>query len=80
MLPPRAWQAAESACRRADLVLIAGTSLEVAPASYLPSYALENRARLILVNLSPTPLDPQAEVCLPMDVAQALPALVERLG
>lgn len=80
MLPEKAWQAAESACRRADLLLIAGTSLEVAPASYLPSYALENRARLILVNLSPTPLDPQADVCLSMDVAQALPALVEQLA
>ncbi len=80
MLPQKAWQAAESACRRADLVLIAGTSLEVAPASYLPSYALENRARLILFNLSPTPLDSQADVCLAVDVAQSLPALAELLA
>lgn len=79
LLPPDAWEQAEFACDNADLLLIAGTSLEVMPASGLPYRCVQNRAKLIIVNLSPTPLDPMADVCLPMDVAVVLPEICRRI-
>ena len=79
LLPPNAWQRAEFACDNADLILVAGTSLEVMPAGGLPNRCVQNRANLIIMNLSPTPLDLMADVLLPMDVAVALPEICNRI-
>ncbi len=76
MLPEKAWTLAENACTAADVILVAGTSLEVTPAAWLPRYGLENGAKLIIVNRDKTPLDAQAEVLLHQDVAAALPQIV----
>jgi NAD-dependent deacetylase len=76
MLPMDAWDRASEHMARAETVLVVGTSLEVAPASQLPLYALRNGARLIINTLSETYLDEQADVLLPYDVAQAIPAIV----
>ena len=76
MLPAETWQEAEAHCQQADLVLVVGSSLEVWPAAALPQLAVENGARLIINNLSPTPLDNSADVLLPANVADILPALV----
>jgi NAD-dependent deacetylase len=80
MLPQKAWDQAEWACRRADLVLVVGSSLEVTPAAYLPMYALDNDARLIINNLTRTPLDSRADVLLPWDAAEVIPAIADRLA
>ncbi len=79
MLPVNAWQRAEQACSQADLLLVAGSSLEVAPANQLPVYALDNRASILIVNLSQTYLDDEADVILRMDVAEALPEIAKAL-
>ena len=76
MLPETAWALAETACTTADVILVAGTSLEVTPAAWLPRYGLENGAKLIIVNRDRTPLDAEAEVLLHQDVAAALPQIV----
>lgn len=76
MLPQDAWEQAENACHQADLILIAGTSLEVMPASSLPLEGFHRGAKLVIVNLSHTPLDSIAEVILNLDVAEALPELL----
>ncbi len=64
----------------ADVVLVVGTSLEVMPAADLPLLAKRRGARLILVNLSETPLDDQMDIIVRMDVVHALRALAQRLG
>ena len=76
-LPTRVWQAAEEHCTRADVILVAGSSLEVWPAATLPEMAVSHGARLIIANLSPTFLDSQALVLLPFDVAEALPLILK---
>lgn len=77
MLPQITWTEAERHCTRADVIIVAGSSLEVWPAATLPEIAVSNGAKLILVNLSPTFMDPRAEVLLTANVAEALPLLVE---
>jgi NAD-dependent deacetylase len=75
MLPADAWEQAESLCRQVDLIFIAGTSLEVMPASSLPMEGYYHSARLVIMNLSGTPLDRLAQAVIPMDVAKGLPLL-----
>lgn len=75
LLPHDVWRVAETEARHCDVMLIAGSSLEVAPASDLPLIAYHAGARLILVNYQPTPLDHLMEVALYADVAEALPAI-----
>jgi NAD-dependent deacetylase len=75
-LPFDTWSEAEEHCRQADLILVAGSSLEVWPAASLPETAVENGARLIINNLSPTHLDGRADVLLPANVADILPKIV----
>ena len=73
-LPFRELQAAQEAARRADVMLIVGSSLEVSPASDLPQIALQNGAKLVIVNLTPTDFDRRAYVVLHADAAEVLPA------
>jgi len=77
MLPETTWREAEDHCRRADAILVAGSSLEVWPAAALPEMAVESGAALIINNLSPTPLDASAAVLIPQDVAEALPQIAD---
>lgn len=75
MLPQDSWEQAEEACEESELILIAGTSLEVMPASSLPLEGFHRGAKLVIINLSPTPLDTLAESVITLDVAIALPEL-----
>lgn len=76
-LPLETWLKARQACRNADLILVAGSSLEVVPVAGLPMQALENGARLIIVNHMSTYLDVRADVIFREDVADILPCLSE---
>ncbi|MCL4396067.1 MAG: NAD-dependent deacylase [Chloroflexi bacterium] len=77
MLPVGVMYEADQESRSCDLMLVAGSSLEVAPASDLPFVAKENGAFIIVVNKTPTIADSHAAVVLHEDVAVALPKIVE---
>lgn len=79
-LPIRTLNQAMEEARRCDLVLVAGSSLEVTPAADIPFLAVEHDARAIIVNLEPTGFDSRADVVLHGDVAEILPRLVEALS
>jgi NAD-dependent deacetylase len=74
-LPIKVWQRAESACKKCDLFLVIGSSLEVLPAAKLPLRAIENGAQLVIVNQMPTYLDERAQVVIRGDVADILPRI-----
>jgi NAD-dependent deacetylase len=78
MLPRGVLQLAQLAIERSDLLIVAGTSLEVAPVCDLPIVALRRRIPVVIVNLTPTYLDNFAAVVLHADVATTLPAIVEQ--
>jgi NAD-dependent deacetylase len=78
-LPIHTWLSAQEACRNCDLMLVAGSSLEVVPVAGLPMQALENGACLILINQSSTYLDVRADVILRGDVAEIMPRIVEEV-
>ncbi len=76
-LPMQEFVAAQVALEDADLLLVAGSSLEVAPASDLPPAAIDNGAKLIIVNSRPTYLDSKADIVIHGDVADILPRIAE---
>jgi NAD-dependent deacetylase len=78
-LPAKTWLKAVQASRECDLMIVAGSSLEVLPAAGLPMRALENGAHLIMINHSHTYLDVRADVVLHEDVADIIPRIVDQL-
>jgi NAD-dependent deacetylase len=78
-LPARVWLKAVEASKTCDLMIVAGSSLEVLPVAGLPMRALENGARLILINHSQTYLDVRADVVLHEDVDVVIPQIVNRV-
>lgn len=71
----RAKELAESC----DLLLVVGSSLLVSPAANLPRLALKNRVPLLIINLTPTPLDSHATLVIQARAGLVLPKLVEML-
>jgi len=80
MLPLDVLEEAEHEAEACDVMLVAGSSLTVAPASLLPEMALGRGARLVIVNREPTGLDHAAALVLHDDVAEALPAIAQACG
>jgi len=78
-LPIQVFQAAQKATRESDLMIIIGSSLEVAPASDIPLLATYTGAKLIIINLEPTMADNKADVVINTRAAQALPDIVWQL-
>ena len=56
--------------RRAELLIVGGTSLAVYPAAGLIDYYLGNR--LVLINLAPTPYDHRADLLIAGKIGQVL--------
>lgn len=79
MLPEDTWAAAEDQCRQADVILVAGSSLVVWPAAGLPEIGLQHGAHLIINNLTSTHLDASADVRIPLNAAEAIPAIARRI-
>jgi NAD-dependent deacetylase len=78
-LPFDVWRRAQQEAETCDLMLVAGTSLEVMPSAGLPARALENEARLVIVNLSPTYLDRRADILITADVVDIIPQIASEL-
>ena len=76
-LPQQAWFEAQRDSRRCDLMLVAGSSLEVLPVAGLPMQALDRGAHLIIINNTPTYLNVRADVAILEDVAEIIPAIAE---
>jgi NAD-dependent deacetylase len=77
-LPQSAWQEAQRAARQCDLMLVAGSSLEVLPVAGLPMQALDRGAHLIIVNNTPTYLNVRADIAILDDVAAIIPEIAKR--
>ena len=73
--PLHVLRAAEAWAATCDLMLVAGSSLEVVPVADLPILAKQNRARLIIINLSETYADQFADLVIRANVADVLPRL-----
>lgn len=75
-LPIRILEKAKQQTHLCDVMLVAGSSLAVAPVCDLPLKAIHSGARLIIVNFEETYADRYADVVIHADVVEVLPQLV----
>jgi NAD-dependent deacetylase len=80
LLPADAVERAFELARRARLLLVIGSSLEVHPIAALPEEALLTGGRLAIVNKGPTPYDDRADLKLEGNAGEILGAVVEGLA
>ena len=78
-LPQAAWIQAQRAARQCDLMLVAGSSLEVLPVAGLPMQAVDHGAHLIIVNNTATYVNVRADVVIMDNVASTLPEIAKRV-
>src|SRR5574341_1469863 len=78
-LPIEVLHEAQRAAADCDVMLVAGSSLAVAPVSELPMTALAHGAQVIVVNYEETYVDRRASVVIHDDVARTLPRIVRLL-
>jgi NAD-dependent deacetylase len=83
-MPEKEMMAASQWAQTGDLMIVLGSSLVVYPAAYLPQQAHQAGAKLIIINLEPTPFDHLAAVAIHARTGDALPQIValvkKRLG
>ena len=77
-LPQATWMEAQRAARECDLMIVAGSSLEVLPVAGLPMQALDRGAHLIIINNTPTYLNVRADLNFMDDVADIIPVIVDQ--
>jgi NAD-dependent protein deacetylase/lipoamidase len=78
-LPQKAWYDAQRESRRCDLMLVAGSSLEVLPVAGLPMQAIDRGSHLVILNNATTYLNVRADVVIQEDVAAIIPAIAEQV-
>ena len=76
-LPQEVLQEASRRSSASDLFIVVGSTLVVYPAAYMPLYAVRAGAKLIIVNLSDTPMDAQATVLIRAKAGEAMSRIVE---
>jgi NAD-dependent deacetylase len=78
-LPQTAWFQAQRTARQCDLMLVAGSSLEVLPVAGLPIQALDHGAHLIVINNTTTYVNVRADIVITENVATIIPEIMKRV-
>jgi len=78
-LPQEVLQEATSRSCQSDLFIVIGSTLVVYPAAYMPMYALEAGARLVIINLSDTPLDQKAAVLVRAKAGETMLDIIQKV-
>lgn len=83
-LPEKVFKEAVARSRQCDLFIVIGSTLTVYPAAYIPEYALDAGAKLVIINLSNTPLDKKAKVLVKAKAGEFMAGVIkqvkERMG
>ena len=62
-----------------DLCIVIGSTLLVYPAAHIPQIAYENGAKLVIINMGETPMDNEADICIPAKSGEVLSKTMERV-
>jgi len=63
-----------------DLCIVLGSSLVVYPAAYIPIHALDNGARLMIINRDETGLDSRADLVIHDSIGKTFGEMVDRIA
>ena len=78
-LPQKVLEEATSRSRNCDLFIVIGSTLVVYPAAYMPVYAVDSKAKLVIINLSSTPMDGQANVLIRAKAGETMSKVIQRV-
>jgi len=78
-LPQKTLNDAIHHSRHCDLFIAIGSTLVVYPAAYMPMYAVESGAKLVIINLSPTPMDSKASALISAKAGETMGKIVEKV-
>ena len=79
MLPERTLKEATSHASRCELMIVIGSSLVVYPAAYMPVYAKEAGAGLVIINNTPTSFDDIADVVIQHSAGLVMEKVMEKV-
>lgn len=78
-LPQHALATAVDSVRNSELMLAVGSYLVVYPVATLPTIAKQSGARLIIINLEPTPFDEHADLVFHAEAGETLTKIVKAI-
>ncbi len=78
-LPERVMEQSMYHAGNCDMVIVIGSSLVVYPAAYIPLYARESGARLVIVNRDDTPYDHLAEVVINSGAGETMTGIMREV-
>ena len=78
-LPEHTLSEAVRHSRKCDLFIVIGSTLVVYPAAYMPMYAKESGAQMVIINIGSTPMDSQAAVCIEHKAGEVMSEIIEKV-
>jgi len=78
-LPAEVLEEATLRSSNSDLFIVIGSTLVVYPAAYMPIYAHQAGAKLVIINLSSTPMDSEATVLIRARAGETMSKIVEKV-
>ena len=78
-LPEKVLEEATFRSYHCDLFIVIGSTLIVYPAAYMPIYATNAGAKLVIINLSPTPMDQQATVLIRAKAGETMSKVIQKV-
>jgi len=78
-LPQQALNDAIYHSRNCELFIVIGSTLVVYPAAYMPMYAREAGAELVIINLSSTPMDAQATALISGKAGETMAKIMKQV-
>ncbi|WP_319759250.1 NAD-dependent deacylase [Maridesulfovibrio sp.] len=79
-IPQEAYKAAFELADQSDLVIVAGTSGDVVPASLIPPRIQDAGGKIIEINMAPSAYTSLSDVCIRGRAEEVLPAIVQNLS
>jgi NAD-dependent deacetylase len=78
-MPLDEMQRAEAHMKRCDLFIVIGSSLVVFPAADMPVYAKASGAKLVIINMTPTPFDESADLVIFGKAGEVMEEILRRV-
>jgi len=78
-LPDKVFSEATFHAEKCDLFIVVGSSLVVYPVALIPGYAVDASARLVIINLSETPMDERADILIRARAGEAMSRIMQKL-
>jgi NAD-dependent deacetylase len=78
-LPQDTLMRATQEAEECDLLIVVGSSLVVYPAAYIPIYAKQSGAGIVIINIGPTEQDHIADVLIKAKAGEAMSGIVQQL-